>query len=589
MAAALLDPAHFRRCCSLPRAPRRPSPRPRPMTSPASRAASRRPARPGEVAIGTHAPASRFLQATRTGLVATGEVKVGEGFSCGTIVAAAVGRGRDRRHRRTTATASSPSCATPAERGASRCRSPRARAGSRRTSSARVSDRGDVVVAWLEMRMRPEPEIRVRVAPARARAGASGPPRCCTPATGTRSRSRSTPAIAATGEAVVTLDRRWTRRPRVPSAAALNVAIVGADGTVGAPIEVADLDALATPSLVGRRATAARCWPTSDDGYVTFVERAPGGGFGAPVKLAPRHRPGGRAPDRAPRTTAARRRSRGAATCSPGADGHAPRARRLPGAGHGRERDPLPKDFDPFWFSPAFAGSAAASRSSNRRLRIGRPHADRGRARAAGHDGADQRARRRVLRSRAWRRSRSRAPRQSARARAASSTSRCSRPAARARGRHARADLDRPASESTHFTLHLATEGATRPARRTRSARTRRRPRAPRARRRRRAAPARSPAAVRAPCARRSSVTPAATASSRSTAPARARCAIYPGLDADRGQGRRHRPRARHLRRAGQRRPADARRSRVARQAVARSRCRGSSACAPCVAATRSA
>ena len=47
---------------------------------------------PGEVAIGT-THGARLLQATRAGLVPAGEVKAGEGFTCGTIVARPSGAG----------------------------------------------------------------------------------------------------------------------------------------------------------------------------------------------------------------------------------------------------------------------------------------------------------------------------------------------------------------------------------------------------------------------------------------------------------------------------------------------------------------
>ena len=88
---------------------------------------------------------------------------------------------------------------------------------------------------------------------------------------------------------------------------------------------------------------------------MTFIERPPGGAFGAPVKLA-------RVTDPAGGVAIARLHDSGAAAIAwsgnylmqvrmatrPGLGGFRPPVTVAKG-------DPLPKDFDPFWFSPAFA------------------------------------------------------------------------------------------------------------------------------------------------------------------------------------------------------------------------------------------
>ena len=90
------------------------------------------------------------------------------------------------------------------------------------------------------------------------------------------------------------------------------------------------------------------------DSYVTFMERPPGGAFGAPVKLA-------RITDPAGGLAIARLHDSGAAAIAwsgnylmqvrmatrPGVGGFRPPVTVAKG-------EPLPKDFDPFWFSPAF-------------------------------------------------------------------------------------------------------------------------------------------------------------------------------------------------------------------------------------------
>ena len=116
---------------------------------------------------------------------------------------------------------------------------------------------------------------------------------------------------------------------------------------------------------------------------MTFIERPPGGAFGAPVKLA-------RVTDPAGGVAIARLHDSGAAAIAwsgnylmqvrmatrPGLGGFRPPVTVAKG-------DPLPKDFDPFWFSPAFRRDVR--RHHVRQLAVLRrgPHADRGRPRAA--------------------------------------------------------------------------------------------------------------------------------------------------------------------------------------------------------------
>ena len=140
--------------------------------------------------------------------------------------------------------------------------------------------------------------------------------------------------VSATGEAVVSwtaLDAAAKGAPRVLT----NVAIVALDGTPGLVKEV-ELSRSATPSL-SVASDGRALFAYVHDSLREFIERPPGGAFGAPVKLARGHRSGRRRGHRAP----ARHRRGGDRVerqlPDAGADGHAPGPRRLPAAGHGGE------------------------------------------------------------------------------------------------------------------------------------------------------------------------------------------------------------------------------------------------------------
>ena len=456
---------------------------------------------PGEVAIGTTTGA-RLLQATRAGFVPAGEVKAGEGFTCGSIVARPSGAGVIAG----TKYYGDSVVAVVRDPGGtwSEPLSVATREGwTPQTVVGAVSDRGDVVVAWLEERSRPENQIRVRLA-TRAPGQPFGPAKVVHTSTGMGYAQGIDAEVSATGEAVVTwtaLDASAKGPPRVMT----NVAIVAPDGTVGA-IKQVELARSATPSLsVASDGRALIAYV--DDSYVTFVERPPGGTFGAPVKLA-------RVTDPAGGVAIARLHDSGAAAIAwsgnylmqvrmatrPGLGGFRPPVTVAKG-------DPLPKDFDPFWFSPAFADLSGGI--IVRQLAVLRrgPDAHRGRPRAARRD----RTRRGELR-----RAPGHGPAHRRRRHQRRRGRRVRRPAAhaavRARRRHARAELDHRRRREP---LHAAPRDRGRdPARRPGLLRAYASalPCAECSTTTTRCA-CRSPAAARVPCARRSSARSTPTAS----------------------------------------------------------------------------
>ena len=304
---------------------------------------------PGEVAIG-NSNGARLLQATRAGFVPAGDVKAGEGFTCGSIVArpsgAGVIAGTQYYGDSVVAVVRDPGGAW------SEPLSIAAREGwTPQTVVGAVSDRGDVVVAWLEERNRPESQIRVRLA-TRAPGQPFGPAKVVHTSTGMGYAQGIDAEVAATGEAVVSwtaLDASAKGAPRVTT----NIAIVAPDGTPGLVKQV-ELARSAAPSL-SVASDGRALFAYTHDGYVTFIERPPGGAFGAPVKLA-------RVTDPAGGVAIARLHDSGAAAIAwsgnylmqvrmatrPGLGGFRPPVTVAKG-------DPLPKDFDPFWFSPGFA------------------------------------------------------------------------------------------------------------------------------------------------------------------------------------------------------------------------------------------
>lgn len=313
---------------------------------------------PGEVAIGSTSGA-RFLQATRAGFVPAGEIKAGEGFSCGAIASrpsgAGVIAGTQFYGDSVVAVVRDPggTWGEPVSVAAREGWSPETVIGA-------VSDRGDVVVAWVEARSRPEPAIRVRLAQ-RAPGQGFGAPKVVQASSGMAYPRSIDAAISNTGEVVLTwtaVDVSGKGEPRV----AASVATVAPDGAVGAPTSVR-IDAAATTSLsVAGDGRALLTYVR--DGRVTYIERAPGVGFGAPVKLA-------KIADPAGGTAIGRLHDSGAAAIAwSGNLLSAVRIATRPGLGGFRApvtvakgRD-LPEDFDPIWYSPAFLELTGGTQSA---------------------------------------------------------------------------------------------------------------------------------------------------------------------------------------------------------------------------------
>ena len=307
---------------------------------------------PGEVAIGSSSGAS-FLQATRTGYAPAGEVKAGEGFTCGTVVSrpsgAGVIAGTQYYGDSVVAVVRDPggTWSAPISVAQREGWTPQSVVGA-------VSERGDVVVAWLEERSRPESALRVRIAQ-RAPGGDFGPAQVVQASTTLAYPRAIDAAISATGEAVVSwtaVDVAGKGEPRLTA----NVATIAPGGAVGAPASV-PIDSTTSLSVAGDGRTLLAY---VHDGSVHYIERAPGAAFGAPVRLA-------RITDPTSGTAIARLHDSGAAAIAwsgnllsevriatrPGLGGFRPAVT----VAKGRE---LPKDYDPFFSSPeffAFAGS----------------------------------------------------------------------------------------------------------------------------------------------------------------------------------------------------------------------------------------
>lgn len=306
---------------------------------------------PGEVAIGSTAGA-RFLQASRTGLAQTAEIKLGEGFTCGTIVGRPSGAGliagTIHYDDSVVAAVRDPGGAWSAPLAVA------AREGwNPRTVTGAVSDRGDVIVAWLEERGRPDGAVRIRVA-TRAPGQGFGPAKVLATSTAMQAPRTFDVAVTATGEAIVawsTIDESAKGESRVP----LTVAVGAPDGSFGAPVPIADLGSAGSSSLsVAKDGRAILAY--SADKRIRFVERPPGGAFGAPITLAGVSDPVGAA-------VLTRIHDSGAAAIAWSGNllGQVRIATR-PGLGGFRapltlvEPTPLPDDFDPFWLLGAGSG-----------------------------------------------------------------------------------------------------------------------------------------------------------------------------------------------------------------------------------------
>ena len=236
---------------------------------------------PGEVAIG-NSNGARLLQATRAGFVPAGEVKAGEGFTCGSIVArpsgAGVIAGTQYYGDSVVAVVRDPGGAW------SEPLSIAAREGwTPQTVVGAVSDRGDVVVAWLEERSRPESQIRVRLA-TRAPGQPFGPAKVVHTSTGMGYAQGIDAEVAATGEAVVSwtaLDASAKGAPRVTT----NVAIVAPDGTPGLVKQVEARRARRRRACRSR-ATAVRCSRTRTTATSPSSNARPEARSARAVKLA---------------------------------------------------------------------------------------------------------------------------------------------------------------------------------------------------------------------------------------------------------------------------------------------------------------
>jgi hypothetical protein len=303
---------------------------------------------PGEVAIGSTSGA-RFLQATRTGFTQTAEVKAGEGFTCGAVVSrpngAGVIAGTQYYGDSVVAVVRDPGGAWSAPvHVASR------EGWTPDTVVGDVSERGDVVVAWTEERSRPEPQIRVRIAQ-RLAGGEFGPPKVVFASNGMSYPRSVDAAVTSTGEAVVTWTALDVSGKGEPKASA-SVAVVASDGAVGAPTTVDVTSSAGTSLSVAPDGRALLAFV--QDGRVSFIERAPGAGFAAPVRLA-------RISDPAGGIAIARLHDTGAAAIAwMGRLLSEVRMATRPGLGGFRapvtiaKGRKLPKGTDPFWYSPAF-------------------------------------------------------------------------------------------------------------------------------------------------------------------------------------------------------------------------------------------
>lgn len=306
---------------------------------------------PGEVAVGSPSGA-RFLHATRGGFAVSAEVNAGEDFRCGTISGRPSGAGLIAGTQfggdSVVAVVRDPGGAWSAPLPVA------AREGwNPETVVGAVSERGDAVVAWVEQRQRREPTVRIRVA---QRAPGQGFAPAKVVHTSPRMSYAATldAAVASTGEAVVT----WTtldESAKGPARTTSNVAIVGADGTVGAPTPIDIEDG--APASLSLAADGRTLVAFVRNRVVTFMERPPGGAFGAPIKLA-------RIADPVGGTAVARLHESGAAAIA--WTGHVQSETRIatrPGLGGFRppvtvaEAIKLPKGFDSFWFSDALHGS----------------------------------------------------------------------------------------------------------------------------------------------------------------------------------------------------------------------------------------
>lgn len=305
----------------------------------------------GEVAIGS-ASGARFLQATRGGFAVSAEVKAGEDFRCGTISGRPSGAGLIAGTQyggdSVVAVVRDPGGAWSAPLPVA------AREGwSPDTVVGAVSDRGDAVVAWVEQRQAREPAIRIRIAQ-RAPGQGFGPAKVVHTSARMSYAATLDAAVASTGEAVVT----WTtldESAKGPVRTTSNVAIIGADGTVGAPTPIDIEDG--APASLSLAADGRALLAYVRNRVVTFIERPPGGAFGAPIKLA-------RVADPVGGTVIARLHESGAAAIAwTGFLQSETRIATRPGLGGFRppvtvaEAIELPKGFDTFWFSDALQGS----------------------------------------------------------------------------------------------------------------------------------------------------------------------------------------------------------------------------------------
>lgn len=307
---------------------------------------------PGEVAIGSTSGA-RFLQATRTGFVPAGEIKAGEGFSCGSIASrpsgAGVIAGTQFYGDSVVAVVRDPggTWGTPVAVASRDGWQPQTVIGA-------VSDRGDVAVTWVEERSRPEPAIRVRIAQ-RAPGGAFGPAKVVQTSTGMAYPRAIDAAVSSTGEAIVTwtaVDVSGKGQPRVEA----NVATVAPDGTVSAPAALAIDSSSSTSLSVAGDGRALLTYVSG--GRVTYIERAPGAAFATPVKLA-------KITDPASGIAIGRLHDSGAAAIA-WAGNLFNEVRIATRPGHGGFRAPvtvakaqkLPAGYDPIWYSPAFLDMA---------------------------------------------------------------------------------------------------------------------------------------------------------------------------------------------------------------------------------------
>lgn len=305
---------------------------------------------PGELAIGSTSGA-RFLHATRTGLVAAGDVKAGEGFHCGTIAGRPSGAGliagTQYEGDSVVAVVRDPGGAWSAPLPVA------AREGwTPETVTGAVSERGDVLVVWVEQRSRPERAMRIRFAQ-RAPGQPFGPAKVLHNAPRMSFSATIDAAVANTGEGVVvwtTMDEAAKGPVRTPS----SVALLGADGTVGAVTQLAADDG--GPASLSVAADGRALLAYVKDRTVTFTERPPGGTFGAPIKLA-------RIADPVGGGAIARLHDSGAAAIAwSGSLLGETRIATRPGLGGFRppvtvaEAVKLPGAFDPFWYSTALGG-----------------------------------------------------------------------------------------------------------------------------------------------------------------------------------------------------------------------------------------